>query len=270
MRHTRFLVVVALLMLLSINVRSQTLSNVVATLQDDQVIITYDLEGTIAKQRFEVTIFYSHDDYASPLRLVDGDAGPDIEAGFGKRVVWRAKEELQFYTGELTFEVRSLLTYSPLVMNEPGSTSSFKLGKSLPIKWTGGTANENLQLELYKASQMVTSIASSGNTGNYIWAIPKSIKKGDDYQIRILNPTRPNDAVLSANFKLKSGPNIVLIALPVAAGLGAAAYFLLKGDPDPGGNDCTNICTPGCIGYNPSDPSCNPVVVPVVLRKSVV
>lgn len=210
----------------------QTLSNVNAVLIEDKAEITYDLEGTLPNQKFTISIFYSKDNYSSVLRKVTGDIGPDIEAGFGKKIVWEAKEELKVFTGDIEFEVRALLTYSPLVAKAPVSGTTFKVGKLLPILWEGGTNQDNLQLELFRGGQMARTISPTGNTGSYTWALPKDLKKGSDYAVRILNPARPTEALLTSQFRIKGKTSVVIYLLPLAAVGGAAAFFLTRDTVD--------------------------------------
>jgi hypothetical protein len=207
-------------------VSAQQVSNVNARLSGENVIITYDLVGTKVGQKFKIELFSSNDNYGAPLQLVSGHVGEDQLGGSGKQIEWRAKEELGVFSGNITFEVRSTVTFTPIQITSPVPSSSFKPGKSLPIKWTGGMPNTTFQIELMKGNTLSNSIGTSSNTQSYNWTIPKDITKGSDYQIKMYDiQDRASTEITSGNFIVKSAGGAKKIIIPVLA-VGATAGIL--------------------------------------------
>lgn len=200
------------------NVKAEVLSD------GDRVIITYDLTSANASQRFKVSLYSSHNNYASPLTLVTGDVGRDRElaAGTGKRIEWSAKSELREYSGDITFEVRAELV-SSLFIQSPSLGARFKRGKVLEVTWQGGTPGESMRLDLMKGGAVISQMASIQNNQRYTWSIPKSMDKSKDYQVRL---TADSGTALSGTFSIKSKTPFLLKALPFLAAGGAAAAFL--------------------------------------------
>lgn len=215
-----------LFLFFTFQVSAQQISNVNARLSGENVIISYDLVGAQVGQKFKIEIFSSNDDFGGPLQMVSGDVGEDQLGGSGKQIEWRAKEELGVFSGNITFEVRSTITFSPIQITSPTASSSFKLGKSLPIKWNGGMANTTFQIELMKTNTLSRSIGSSSNTGLYNWTIPKDLEKGSDYQIKMYDiNNRSTTEITSSNFAVKSSGGAKKILIPVLA-VGATAGIL--------------------------------------------
>jgi len=233
-------------------------SNVSARIdtQNPNVVnITYDLQGQ-AGERFRIQIYSSSDNFQGPLQQVTGDVGENQPVGRGKSIVWRAREELGFFTGDISFEIRSTLTYSPMKITSPTATSSFKPGASMPIRWDGGAVNSTLQLELYKSNSLSRSIGTTQNNKQYNWTVPSDLSKGADYSVRMFDTSDPsNTRTSSPGFTIKGagggGGKIALIGLGVAAvGVGVA---VLAG----GGDDTTPPTTGG-----PTTPTSDPLPEP--------
>jgi hypothetical protein len=154
--------------------------------------------------------------------------GRDVSGGPNKRVEWSAKSELKDFSGDVTFEVRGEILAATLFIQNPSLGSKFKRGKTAEISWTGGNPGESIRLDLLKGGAVISQVASIQNNQRYSWNVPKSVKNGGDYQLRL---SGESGTAMSGNFKIKSGSKFVLIALPVAA-VGVGLYFLLKPKPD--------------------------------------
>ena len=171
---------ILLLMACTSSVFGQAVRNVRAEVDPTNpnlVNIFYDLQGQRTGEIFTITLYSSNDNYQNPLQLVGGDVGENQNAGSGKRVVWRAKEELGVFTGSIQFEIRSLLTFSPLEISEPTAGSSFKAGSTLPVRWLGGASNSNIQMDLYRSNTLDRTIGTTPNTRSYSWTIPTDVSK---------------------------------------------------------------------------------------------
>lgn len=222
---------------------AQQISNVNARLSGETVIISYDLVGTKVGQKFRIELLSSADDYQSPLQNVTGDVGENQLGGSGKQIEWNAKEELGVYSGNITFEVRSTITFNPIQLTSPNASSSFKPGKNLPIIWNGGTSNSTLQLDLLKTNTLSKSIGTTSNSGSYNWSVPKDVSKGGDYQIKMYDINdRANTEITSSMFQIKGKGGAAKILIPVLAA-GAVVGVLLAlsgGEEDPQGPGTTD------------------------------
>ena len=105
---------------------TQTVKNVQARAEGNKVYIDYDLIGTTNGQKFTVELRSSIDNYTKPLVQVSGDIGEELEAGLGKTIIWNAISEQGNFSGSVTFEVISTLTFSPLEITNPTAKSGAK------------------------------------------------------------------------------------------------------------------------------------------------
>ena len=247
----KYLLSFVLIFSLILNGYSQTVKNVEALVVKNNVIITYDLISSIEGQKFNVELRSSINNYSTVIEKVTGDVGPDQTPGIGKKITWAALAEQGNFSGNVSFEVTAILTFSPLTITNPTAGSSAKVGKGLDVKWQGGDKNRNLKMSILQGNSTITDIPNVGSSGNYVWNVPKTLVKGDNYQIKLFDPTKPNDSALSAEFNLKK-TSILVYIIPGAVALGVGAVLLLSG-----GNDCPNVCNPSCDNYNASDPSCS-------------
>jgi hypothetical protein len=266
-----------LLLIVTNQLSAQTVSNVSASLEpgnSNNVIITYNLVSTVPNQLFRIEIRSSNDNYGAVLLNVSGDVGDNVTPGNGKRVIWRAREELGLFVGNLSFEVTSVLIVSPLRLNSPRLSDEFSPGNSIPIEWQGGFENSQIKMELFKSNIFNQNIYTSPNTGKYEWVVPGTIENGTDYKIKLYDTTAPADAVMSNNFSMKVVTAAATQTKPetvtkekkgggkagwIVGGLvvaGGAAYLLLAGGeedaPAPtnngggggGGEDTFNLPSP--------------------------
>jgi|GEM_PF-626973 len=236
---------------------AQTVKNVVARAEGNQVIVTYDLVGSTEGQKFTVNLKSSKDNFASPLKEVIGDVGENISPGTGLKITWDALKEIGAFSGTITFEIGAVISFSPLQITQPVAGAGVKLGKQLNVQWKGGEAGKNLKMSLLRNTTQMVDIGNVGNSGSYTWSVPKTLEKGSNYKIKLFDPTQPNAAALSAAFRLKKTSVLVYI-LPGVAAAGIAAAVLGGGGGGGGGNGCTDVCNSSCSNYNPSDPSCQP------------
>jgi len=217
------------LLLLTFPLAAQRIENIKAEVfgEGEKVVITYDIAGAAQGQKFKVTVYGSHNNFAAPLTLVSGDVGRDreIPGGANKRVEWSAKSELKDFVGDVTFEVRAEMVAAAFVIQQPVMGSKFKKGKVADIVWQGGVPGENVRLDLLKGGSVVSQIASLQNSARYSWAVPKSVAKGSDYQVRL---SGESGTTTSGTFTVKPKSKFAIIALPIIA-VGVVAAILLNG-----------------------------------------
>lgn len=235
--YIRSLLPVAVFILLFDSVSAQ-LSNVKATLDGANVIITYDLVSESTDDKYVVSVSSSQD-YGRLLRDLIGEVGEGITPGFNKRIIWDAKKSLGNFSGELDFLVKAELIYRPIVFIKPVASASVKRKKSLSIQWRGGMSEQEYSVMLYKNNSPVRELGEVlGSQQSYLWSVPKDHAKGKGYQVRLVDQSNETLYAASGPIKIKpktSGFVKFLLFSTIAAG-GYYAYdtFLSEPPPNPG------------------------------------
>jgi hypothetical protein len=205
---------------------SQFVKNVTATRADDKVVVTYDIVDAKPNQKFELYLFASHNNFSQPLAKVSGDVGKNIQPGLQKKIVWDVSEELRYYNADITFKVKGEAMPFPFVFTKPGDETAVRRGKDAAVTWTGGRPEQRVKLELVQDGTTVSNLGEVANTGDYLWAIPKTLEKGM-YSLRL---TADKEVVDSAPFKVKAKSSAAVKIIPALLVVGGAVYFLLLKD----------------------------------------
>jgi hypothetical protein len=230
-----YLYISLLLVLLVVPSRAQRITNVQAQLVGDYVSIQYDLAGEIPGQVFEVSLYSSQNEFSQPLKQVRGAVGPDITPGREKAIEWGAQKELTRFTGEVTFEVRANLTFSPIAIGYPQVESVFRRGHAYKLQWKGGLAGEKLRLELIRdgfPNQVIDNVA---NTGTYSWRVAEETPIAENYRLKI---TAQSNNVLNTKtsdlFAIKRRIPLVAKFIPAGILVGAVGFWAASqlGGPD--------------------------------------
>lgn len=203
---------------------AQKIENINARVQGNQIIVEYDLRSVSEKDRYEISLFSSHNSYAAPLAMVQGDVGRNVYPG-KKKIVWEARNELRAFNGTLTFDVRGNMLASMIALNP---LAQVRRGKTSTISWKGGIPSESLKIDLLdQDGKLIEPIAATTNKGSFDWAVPADKKKGN-YKIQITQQGEKSVA------DVKIAPKIPLLvkALPVVV-IAAIIPFLGGGDPPP-------------------------------------
>ena len=98
-------VISLLIIVLPIFIYAQEVSNIQATQQAKNVIITYDLSG---EDKYEVEIFFTIDDgktWQGPLKQVTGNVGKKQVEGFNKQIIWDVLAEGKEISTYIQFKV---------------------------------------------------------------------------------------------------------------------------------------------------------------------
>lgn len=230
---------IAFLSFIILNIsHAQQVTNVRAEKDGDHVRITYDLSGEDVNDLYKIELYASHNNFITPLQMVTGDVGESINPGEDKLIIWRPMEELENFTGEIIFEIRATMMGTYYKVTQPTSSSKFNKGKTVSINWQGGNPEENVNLTLVRFDDQVEVLAQNiKNNGSYRWAIPKSLKGGKGYQVRVTNTQDNTRQGVSKAFKISGGLSpFILIGAPVVAGAAIAAVILSGGEPDDTGN----------------------------------
>jgi Ser-Thr-rich glycosyl-phosphatidyl-inositol-anchored membrane family len=216
-------------LLIAPNLQGQTVDNILAAFDGERVTVAYDLESNNKGKRFNVLVYSSHDNYAKALSVA-GDAGENVASGNGKQIVWEAKRDLpSAFNADVQIKIKAIpqvdlsaMVFQPLTLN------TYKKGRSISIKWSGGNPSDKLTLELYKEGDQNRVIASTiDNRGNYDWKIPQDVK-GKNYSFRLASTASPAQNAESEKFSIKSRTPLAVKIAPVIL-VGAGAAFLILG-----------------------------------------
>lgn len=200
---------------------AQSIENIVATFDNDSLIITYDLNSSSPSQLFNITLFSSHNNYQNPITMVSGDVGNSINPGKQKTVNWNVTKELPpEFNDEISIKIKAAIAITAKYKLNPLQNTSFKRGKQLNISWEGGNLSEQVNIDLLKNNIVQQSITQTENTHGYQWQIPKKQKSGNTYAIRISGSTNSSQNSTTDFFKIK--PKIPLafkIGVPILVGV---------------------------------------------------
>lgn len=229
-------------MFYSVALHAQRFENVRATFQNGTVVIAYDLVGT-SGQKFNVDIFGSHNNYATPLKAVAGDIGKNVNAGLNRQVQWNAAAELGTYSGDIVFRLRGEPMPVPFSFTSP--KSSVRRGKNAQVKWSGGPVGQQVKLDVVQNGSVVNTISTgTSNSGEFTWQVPADLPKGA-YNLRI---TSGAETAQSSTIKVKSKLPLLLIAAPIIV-VGIIIAVLPKKDKDdPGGGGSASDELPDAPG----------------------
>jgi hypothetical protein len=218
----------------TLTAHSQDLTDLRALQRGDSVEVTYRLQGETGKA-YSVALFSSHDNFVSPLRLVAGDTGEKrILPGTGKTIIWRARQELTNFDGDIAFEIRAVAA-SPLFSDINTSVMKVKRGGEVKIFWKGGKPNERVSIYLIKNSTAIQA-GTASNAEEFNYAVPKKIKPGK-YEVQL---RQGGEDVSGAPLTIAA--RIPLIAkIAVVPVLGLLVYFIVdKPEEFPEPPDLTN------------------------------
>jgi len=200
---------------------AQTFENLRPSLSGDKVIITYDLSYSDATQKFNVSLYGSHDNYTNPITPVEGNIGQNVTPGKGLRIVWDAKNSSVNLDSEITFELRGTLKLAL----KPLGTTAYKKGEEVKLSWVGNGPSDKMNIELMRDNQVYKTLAEkTANTFSFTWKIPKNLKAGKDYSIRVINANIPSEVSTSELVTIKPRIPLLVKGLVVAGVVGVAIW----------------------------------------------
>lgn len=234
-----------LVILLSYIASGQELSITSVAKQGETIIITYDLVDDV-DHKYTLSLYASNDNYVQPLEFVTGDIGIDVAVGGSKKVLWDAKKELgNDFKGNVKLELKGKL-YIPFVeLTDFENLESFKRGRPYNLTWTAGRGNDVLTIDLYNAKEeIVHTFTNVANVGEYELVVPKDIKPGKDYRMRIRDQKNIEDVVYTPTFSVKRKIPFILQAM-VGGAVGGAGYLILtSAEPVSSSPEESNIPNP--------------------------
>ncbi len=198
-------------------------------IENDEVIITYDLVGDVQGQVFDVRLYSQLNNYNQRLYRATGDIGRNIKTGSNKEIRWNNKEELTtFDLEDMRFEVSATMTYSPIYFNTPKKNVVLKRAKQHTITWVGGDPTGQMELELHQQNKRVLKIGNTSNSGRYTWEIPSNVKPGEGYRIKIVNPSNTDESTMSPSFVIRRKIPTVYKIVPLGIVAVGAAYLIIN------------------------------------------
>ena len=194
----------------------QKVSNIQAKQLDDQIVrISYDLQAELSGQLFFVELYSSANDFKLPLLYVEGDVGEDIPGGTNRFIDWDISKELVSFEGDLVFEVRAELSFSPIRLTHP-SGGAQRRGTELNISWLGSNPKEYVDIELFRNGSKIRTIARTPNDGKLDWEIPMDAAPGQGYSVKI-SSTSSTQFHQGESFAIKRKVPLLVKIIPLAA-----------------------------------------------------
>lgn len=236
------------LLLLTSGALAQTVVVKKVELAGDIIIVHYELDDGNPNNEYQLNLYSSKDNFATPLKKVKGDVGNEIKPGSDKKIEWNIREEMGGFKGRISLEVRGKI-YSPFVKLQNFDTKkSYKRGKSFNLAWKAGNTNP-VNIELYKGNERVSGEMNHSNNGAFTMFVPPHSQPGKDYRLKISDAKNSSDVIYTDYFKVTPKVPIWMKIAPVLLVGGVVAALAGGGDPTPGG---------GGSETNPLPPAPNP------------
>jgi hypothetical protein len=211
---------------------AQRIENLRTFFNGERVVITYDLEAPDESQHYRINLFSSHDNYTVPLTHVTGNVGYNVVAGKGYRVVWDALNALPVgFNREVTIKIVGTLQLAI----DPLQQTTYKRGGDISFQWHGGIPEDKVNIMLMRGQEDYKSLAEGvSNSRTFNWKIPKGLRAGKDYAIRVTKANDPAELSKSNAFTVK--PRIPIWAKGLAVvGVGAGIWAITQagGEEEP-------------------------------------
>jgi hypothetical protein len=194
-------------------------------IQENKIIVHYDLLDEDSTHFYRVHLFSSHDNYSEELADVSGDARITVKPGTNKKITWDITKEMGPFHGNLTFEIRASI-FVPIVKKvyiDEGRV--FKRANMYSIRWVPGKSNNNVAIELYKDQRRVSGDGNQPNAGIFDWRIPVDVKPGNNYKLRFTNVNDSTDFLFSYPFAIRRKIPLVAKAFAFVVVAGCAAIL---------------------------------------------
>lgn len=161
---------------------SQTIENAVAKLQDDKVIITYDIVSEYPADLYDVFVYSSLNSFSTPLSRVSGAIGPGVKQGTGLMTEIDASE-FRGFKGQLSFELHAVVK-TALMITMSDVNRKIKRGNSIHITWRGGE-KKTVSIRLLMYGKAINAIENIPNSGSYDLPVSMKTKPGNGFQIKM-------------------------------------------------------------------------------------
>jgi Ser-Thr-rich glycosyl-phosphatidyl-inositol-anchored membrane family len=212
------------IVLATLGTSAQTVAIKKVELAGEKIIVHYDLEDNSPGREYQLNLYASKDNYATPLTKVKGDVGSEVKPGVGRKIEWAIREELGPYKGRIALEIKGSVFVAFVKLQDFGTDRSYKRGKSYDLALKAGSTNP-IHVELYKAGQRVSGEMNHPNNGTYSLNIPSNAKPGKDYRLKITDSKNSEGIIYSPYFKVKPKLPLLVKILPVLAIGGVVAVL---------------------------------------------
>ena len=186
----------------------QTFQNVRKRIDEDKIIIIYDLISVDLGSRVKVRLYSSHNNFETPLENLTGDIG-FVMPGPNRRITWYAGDLIQM-ADSITFEFKGEIVYGLKFIN-PAPNQNLKRGRTHTIQWEGGIISDTLTLSLLTPDDELKVLYQTCTKNSFEWTIPDDFKIGSGYTLRMLN----SGNVIEHRFAIKRKIPIGWYAAPV-------------------------------------------------------
>lgn len=211
----------------------QTFRNVRILKEEEKISIIYDLIYDEPGSKVIVTVFGSHNNFETPILNLSGDID-EVLPGPNRRIEWSVKDLPKNYSDDITFRFKGEIIHGWKFLNPANGT--LRRGKGYTLKWMGGNPSDTITLKFISPEQ-ITNITTTKNTGFYKWRVPKKLKTGSGYVIRLSK----GKEVYEQQIIMKRKIPLVLIAVPVA---GLAIFLGISDSGSSGPGDLPNAPKP--------------------------
>lgn len=210
-------------------------------LEMDKLVVYFSLEDTNPNHTYQISLFSSKDNFATPLTKVTGDVGTEVKAGSEKKIQWNMSQELGAFKGDLAIEVRARVFIPFVKLTSFDTSRKYKRGKTYPLLWSSGNMGGQIDIDLFEGQNRVDGDRNVPNTGKYEFAISGSVKPGKDYRLKFTNTRNRDEYIFSQPFRIVPKVPFVLKAGAIVV-VATGVYFLFDGDtPPPPPNGATDI-----------------------------
>ena len=196
---------------------SQTFQNIRKRVDEDKIIIIYDLVSIDIGSRVKVSVFSSHDNFETPLNNVSGDVG-FVMPGPNRRITWLAGDLIKS-ADTLTFQFKGEVVYG-LKFTNPSENQNFKRGITHTLSWEGGILKDTITLILQTPNGEDQQLIQTDSKNSFDWDIPKDAKTGRGYTLKMTN----NETVIEHRFAIKRRLSLAWYSLPV---VGVLTYLII-------------------------------------------
>jgi hypothetical protein len=203
----------------------QKITSQTPVISGDSIIISYDLEGLVSSQLFEVRA-YSSFNQSDPLKTVSGDVGKNIRPGKNRKIIWLAKNELKNYKGDLRISLVAEVLFTPFENFKISEAKKLVRGRTYKLTWEGGEQNKEVNIALRLDERIILSKKNQANIGMAEMMIPKNMKPGGKYNLRLSMENDPGNQYQIHNIGIRRKIPTGVKILGVAA-IGAVTYLII-------------------------------------------
>lgn len=242
----KLILIIVMVSLLNLT-QAQTLENINASFDGERLTVNYTLAFAEVNHKFKIDFYSSHDNYSQPLQ-VTGDAGENVLPGRTKLVIWDAKNSLPSeFDGDIRIKIKATKMAAPKLVFEPLALTTYKKGRTISMKWTGGYLSDKVTIELKKNNVTNLRVAELiDNSGSYDWKMPKSVK-GKNYKLILTSTSNTAEPVASNEFKVKPRTPFLVKILPVLVAGGLAVFLSGGAGADDSGGTTGYSVLPGPV-----------------------